>query len=226
VPDNIRPMVAACLAKDPADRPVARDLMVSLVSPQGAAAQGRTTGPKPPLQPDVPRPQTQPIQPLAVALRRRKQAKIAAVALLAVLLAGVAALAIAFWPTGDDSKQKAKPAQTASATATAIPTGVPEAYVGTWTGTVKNQADSAAPPTNITLTLKPGRTKGTWTAGPCTQDVVFQSAKTDSLTLQHVEIPGQCGGGTIPTSLKGSTLSYSWTSNDKTSTYSGDLTKS
>jgi predicted Ser/Thr protein kinase len=226
VPDTIRPMVAACLAKDPADRPVARDLMVSLVSPQGAAGQGPTTGPRPPLQPDAPRPQTQPIQPLAVAFRRRRQAKIAAVSLLAALLAGLVALAFAFWPTGGDTRTAAKPTQSqASVTPSAIPTGVPEAYVGTWTGTVKNQTDSAAAPTNITLTLRPGRTKSTWQAGGCTQDVVFQSAKIDSLTLQHMEIPGQCGGGVITASLKGSTLSYSWTANDKTSTYAGDLTK-
>ncbi|MEO5875965.1 MAG: hypothetical protein ABIS86_03505, partial [Streptosporangiaceae bacterium] len=226
LPDNIRPMIAACLAKEPADRPSARDLMVSLVSPQ-AATQGRPPGRAVPPQP--PRPQTQPITPLAAAFRRRRQRKYAVLSLLAALVAGTVALAVLLWPGDDTTKDTTRPIAkapaTSSATPSVIPTGVPDTYAGTWTGTVRNIADSSAAPTNITLVLRPGRVRGSWSGGSCTQDVVFQSARLESLTLQHVEIPDQCSGGVITTALRGTTLAYSWTSNDKASTYAGDLTR-
>ncbi|WP_169750066.1 serine/threonine protein kinase [Streptosporangium amethystogenes] len=79
--------------------------------------------------------------------------------------------------------------------------GVPEAFAGTWTGQVVSQ-DDRKKTVDITLTLPPGRSAGTWRADACEQQVMLTRARAGNvLDLTRVQ-RDQCVGGDMTLTLK------------------------
>ncbi|GAA2730221.1 protein kinase domain-containing protein [Actinocorallia aurantiaca] len=214
VPPELLPLVRACLAKDPAARPDAHDVLVGLVSPQTA---GRLR------EPTVPVPERGP--------RGRRPSRTAWTAGGAGLLAVLLVAAFLLWPrSGDKPDEKGSAAitgpsstGTASPTVTAPSTGVPPAYAGSWSGTARSNDPADPNPTEITLTLTAGTAEATWRdGGGCVQPMRYLRDEGGSILFQHVATG--CSGGTITLTPSGDVLGYLW-SDGQGLTYSGDLTR-
>ncbi|HEY9371385.1 serine/threonine-protein kinase [Streptomyces sp.] len=149
LPPELAGLARACLAKDPADRPSAEELVETLAVPEPwlpaevlarlgrhaarvLEAEAAATAAPAPGDPT----------PLPSAPPRRRKGPVALVAALAV--AAAATLTYVFWPdptTGIDA-QKDRPRDTKSGVA-ARPAGiVPAALIGAWEGVLKGAADA------------------------------------------------------------------------------------
>ncbi|MEU8804668.1 serine/threonine-protein kinase [Spirillospora sp. NPDC048819] len=211
VPPTLLPLLTECLAKDPARRPAARDLMVRLVDPSAAAGPGAGAQPPPPPPPATPGPPpaygpTVPGAPGPGPGRRRGRV-IAGVVGAAATLAVVAIAAAAFIlaNAGDDGSPnagrstgtagtKTSPPQTTepSQTTQAPPGGaakVPADFAGTWTGTVTQTGGLTVGDTStrVTIILKAGAADGTseYPDWGCHDTLTVTSASATALEFQE-----------------------------------------
>ena len=208
VPRSLLPVIGECLAKDPAQRPSARDLLLSLVDPsapwhpptmadprQGRAGLAAPAGP-PPTGPMTPAAFTGP-----VAGRPRSRKRLAAVAGGGAAVAAVAVVAVLLATNGSKSPPAkgagnagaaTHPATSAAATsapATSVPASpasspgagastIPAAFAGTWSG-VAHQAVISDPSVSL-----PNDMALTLTAGGTTAHEVDDSC-VNTLTLSQ-----------------------------------------
>ncbi|WP_169808648.1 serine/threonine-protein kinase [Microtetraspora niveoalba] len=105
--------------------------------------------------------------------------------------------------SGSRSVSGGRPASASPSTPSPVQAGggVPEAFAGTWTGQVVSQ-DDRKKTADVTLTLVPDRSTGTWRAGGCEQQVTLTRVRTGNvLDLTRVQ-RDQCVGGDITLTLK------------------------
>ncbi|WP_329119221.1 serine/threonine-protein kinase [Streptomyces sp. NBC_01353] len=120
VPDELAPLVARCLAKEPADRPTPAEIMAALLPPSYEAAAFIPAQRRPPTLPEpVPGPSGSwdadtPVRASAPRARRRLRPSVVAAAALAVLAAGGAFVALSAGG-GGDPRPRQGPAQAAAA---------------------------------------------------------------------------------------------------------------
>ncbi|MFF3325711.1 serine/threonine-protein kinase [Streptomyces sp. NPDC002889] len=168
LPQELGPVVRACLEKDPQRRPSASVLAATHPGPGDtwlpagvlarlgrSAAQVLDADTPPPGQGD-PTPVDEPDAPSAH--RRRRTTVLATAAAVAVLAAGGAAAA-AFWPEKqNDAKNGAhSPAASGGSTAATTTSGaVPDAFLGAWEGVLEGTAE--APYATGRIEISQGRT--------------------------------------------------------------------
>ncbi|MFI6813879.1 protein kinase [Nonomuraea sp. NPDC050328] len=234
LPVRLRGIIGAALSKDPAGRPTAHDLMVTLVNPNATAA---------PISPPVTRPspsagddQRPPARP------RKKRALVYATGAVVVALAAVGG---AVWFTkqpggtgatgastppataeqnpGDESlgvpslaadqptptPSRSRPTQARAATAR-----VPKSFAGTWSGetTSTNVLDPAG--AVHTVELKAGAPTAEWSERDsdvqCSGTLTLTTIEGDTLVFALGDIKGGCIPGTVWLTLKGDAVTYIW----------------
>ena len=243
LPPSLRAIAQECLAKDPARRPSARDLLLRLVDPTAQRAAPADSAP-PGWAPPVTGPSYPPTgstyppagfpAPGPAPARSRRVPVLAA---CGVAAAAVIALAVVLLTRGSPPTAPAghtldgsasHPAATASTTAppaTSSPpaaTGatVPAAFAGTWKGkaTMSAIGDSGVALTNsITFTF----VAGARTVHETDQDS-FGGTCVNTLTLREATADvltfvepqnAGCVGGTTTFTRRGASLAYRWTDN-------------
>ncbi|QFG25234.1 serine/threonine-protein kinase [Actinomadura sp. WMMB 499] len=162
VPPWLAPLLTVCLAKDPARRPTARDLMVRLVDPSAERGPAPVPGPVPPPPPPGGAAQVPPAHATEPPRRRTGRRTGRRVAVPAAVVAAIALLAgglLAFDALDDDTRD-APPAASSSSppTPSKTPTNptnptnrptspspspsetsdgpLPDGFAGTWTGEI------------------------------------------------------------------------------------------
>ncbi|MQY03203.1 serine/threonine-protein kinase [Actinomadura macrotermitis] len=219
VPPALAGLLAECLAKDPARRPTARDLMVRLVDPGAPAASAAP----PPYTP------TAPILPAAAKpaapVRRRSLGTLIALAVIVALAVG-----FTMWPDGDDKPGSggggpASPpasSSTASVPAAGRQAGgggtVPAAFAGTWKGTITQTGGvtvSGTSQTTATVTLPSGGTAGSvdYPSWGCSFGLQVVSVAGDAMQVRETGdtkagTTGYCVGGAVTLTLRNGALDY------------------
>ncbi|MGP4026820.1 serine/threonine-protein kinase [Actinomadura sp. 3N407] len=182
VPPSLLPLLTECLAKDPARRPAARDLMVRLVDPSATAGPGAWAQPPPPPagqgHPPAAYGPTEPNNPgpgPGAEPRRRRGRAIAGVVGGAAAIAVVAIAATALILANTDNEgtpgpgrstsaadgttpppQTRGPTETTSASPSDGPDGaakVPAGFAGIWTGTVTQTGGLTVGDTSTKVTI-------------------------------------------------------------------------
>jgi predicted Ser/Thr protein kinase len=223
VPASMLPIISECLAKDPAQRPKARDLLLSLVDPSAPwhpptqlnAPAPAATGPM------LPSAAVEPTGP-ATPVRSRKRA--AAVAGGGVAVAAVAAIAVLLATQGSGAPPKphhSAAASSAPATATVPATAaggtIPAAFAGTWSGTAHQAVigmSNVSLPNHLTLTLAAGGTTAHEVDDSCVNTLTLsQGATTRNGTTLTFSEPqtSACVAGTVTLTRQGTGLAYRWT---------------
>ncbi|MEU8525154.1 MULTISPECIES: serine/threonine-protein kinase [Streptomyces] len=235
LPPELAGLARACLAKDPADRPSAEELVGTLVVPEpwlpaevlarlgrhaarALEAEGAATA-----RPEIPAadPGPEPGRP------RRKRL----VALTAALAVAVASLAYVFWPdptTGID-EQKNRPRGTTDGVA-ARPAGiVPGAFLGAWEGVLKGSAEVPYETARIEITQGAAGSKAAvyvMVTGEklCMGRSVLVSANQDKVVLGEADVTtsvpaGRCTPAARQTlTLRGSNV-LEWSSGTVKATF-------
>ncbi|GAB1819332.1 serine/threonine-protein kinase [Herbidospora sp. RD11066] len=226
VPMPLRETLARCLAKDPAQRPTAQQLMIMLV---GTGTPALTT------------PMNVPPEP-----RRRVGSRLVAVGvgLAALVTAGILYANIGTpgtdAQTGPTAGSDAAPDPTADSGGTEGPAettaaqgeGIPELFAGTWNGKVVRdeifKVDGRSAPTAVTITLESGAQKGTWRREDCEQDVELTRTRQNGEILEmHIVQRDQCVGGDITlTFVKPATLNFEGQEGGGSAIFEGSFSKS
>ncbi|MFG1961317.1 serine/threonine-protein kinase [Nonomuraea sp. NPDC049028] len=239
LPPRLRGLMASCLAKDPAHRPTARDLMVSLVNPMStppAPAPGIPAG-QATERPGVPNTSAgERTGPRAAALttdvskRNRPHGLLigAAVAVLALVAAGET-IRWASPAPGDTTAQTSssttqEPTSTPQATANeknvtkqkpqSGSLKIPGTFAGKWSGrtTSTNPIDSDG--ATVTIDLKTGQSTAGWaekdSATSCTGKITLTRVAGTKLTFSLQPDTIDCIAGTVWLTLDGGKLTYMW----------------
>ncbi|WP_165494953.1 serine/threonine-protein kinase [Actinomadura roseirufa] len=183
VPPSLLPLLLECLAKDPARRPAARDLMVRLVDPSATGPAGvlsappapATTGPAPAFAPVPPpgQPMTgAPAETTRPGGRRRSRGGLVAGGAAVLVLLACAGGAVLLLGRGEGKAERntgtrGTPASstppaasstpaTGGATETGAGTGgtVPAAFAGTWKGTLTQTGGITTGDATTTVTIR------------------------------------------------------------------------
>jgi hypothetical protein len=226
LPDSLRGMVYAALAKDPGRRPTAQLLLWWLVgsegpvapgtpdpvftaarfaaaAPDGAAGGAGAVAPSDPagLVPgfEVPPPPSSGTAPLPVVPDRpAARDNRALVAIGAVVLAGlVAGLAFFLGPRLLDREGSASPASgTRPPTAAEAGSGVPAAFAGTWRGTAQNQ-DGVTFPAEVTFQAGQDTARLSYSGeANCATTLTLTGRTADRIELNLAAAPS-CTAGTV-----------------------------
>ncbi len=239
LPPSLRTIVRESLAKDPARRPTARDLLLRLVDP---SAQRTSAAPVGPAAPVDSAPATGPLPLLAdptisgpeparfpepgpAPARLRRGLILGAVG---AAVAGVAVLGIVLLtqrspsgpPVGTQSSSLAGHASSpASASTQATPatqaTGgtIPAAFAGTWNGTATMSAigvPGVSLTNSITFTLAAGARTAHEVNQDCINTLTLSEVTATVLTFSEPQTPA-CVAGTVTFTRRGVDLAYRWT---------------
>src|SRR5208282_4102583 len=236
LPPSLRTIVRESLAKDPARRPTARDLLLRLVDP---SAQRTSAAPVGPAAPVDSAPATGPLPLLAdptisgpeparfpgpgpAPARLRRGLILGAVG---AAMAGVAVLGIVLLtqrspsgpPVGTQSSSLAGHASSpASASTQATPATagtIPAAFAGTWNGTATMSAigvPGVSLTNSITFTLAAGARTAHEVNQDCINTLTLSEVTATVLTFSEPQTPA-CVAGTVTFTRRGANLAYRWT---------------
>ena len=242
LPPSLRPIVRECLAKDPARRPSARDLLLRLVDPSAQRTPAPSVGPAAPIDSI---PHTGPLRPLAeptvtghepaglsapgpAPARFRRGPILAAsggaIAVLAVI--GVVLLihrSPSSPPVSTQSSSsspathRTSPASASMRTSAAQAGGVtiPAAFAGTWNGTATMSAigtPGVSLTNSITFTLAAGARTAHETNQDCVNTLTLSQVTATVLTFSEPQTAA-CVAGTVTFTHRGANLAYRWTDN-------------
>ncbi|MER6508500.1 serine/threonine-protein kinase [Nonomuraea sp. NPDC001636] len=239
LPPRLRGPVAGALAKDPAHRPTAAALLMTLVSPTPATGPDAGAGAGA-LRIDPGAADTR--ESRAARNRGRRALVGAGAALLALAVAGgvvllttrtpgstatlsgpppsTAAAALSTPPstaTGPATPAATSGTATAPATATTGGTGdlkIPAAFAGTWSGHTDTTNPLDPDGAENTVELKAGRSQAAWTEKDsqvdCAATITLTEVRPDRLTFSLGTSTGGCIPGTVWLELEGDTLTYTW----------------
>jgi hypothetical protein len=204
LPEMLQPVVAACLAPNPAARPGARDVLTRLLDRDDPSAGllAEATRRARSAARDIPR-----ASPGTARPRRRARSR--AVVWVLACVACLLALAAAGWfislrPRGNQDAQ----AGTTSArpgSASPVRPGVPAAMAGTWAGQVHQTDPVLAVTVQITLTAGPAAGTIDYPALGCSGTLRPVSGKAGTVTLaQHITTGrGSCEDGVVSLTTQG-----------------------
>ncbi|WP_103961421.1 serine/threonine-protein kinase [Nonomuraea solani] len=216
LPGRLREVLASCLSKDPARRPTAQHLMLSLVNP-------RTPPAGPPAGGSYRQDPTQSTVGTARGARRNLLVGALVAVVVAVGTAGGTALYLNRTPTTTLTSSPSTTPETAPGTSPppATETGgdgnlkIPAAFAGEWSGrtTSTNPLDSDG--ADNTVSLKAGESTAPWTErdqnDDCKGTINLTKVEDDRLTFHLGENDGGCIAGTITLTRKGGdALTYTW----------------
>ncbi len=231
LPLSLRTVVRECLAKDPAQRPTARDLLLRLVDPSVQRAPAARVDSVP--YADLPRPELVP-QPTPARSRRGAILAACGAAVTVLVVVGIVLLAQGSpgRPPGgaggsslaghasspaSASTQTTPTTQTTPATRTTPATGVtiPASFAGTWQGTATMSAIGAS---GISLTntiaftfAADGRTAHEVNQD-CVNTLTLSQVTATVLTFSEPQTAA-CVAGTVTFTRRGASLAYHWTDN-------------
>ena len=233
VPASMLPIISECLAKDPAQRPKARDLLLSLVDPS-APWHPPTQFNVPPVPPTGPVPlpaEPTGVPPAAgVTAPGRSRKRTAVFAGGGVAVAAVAAIAVLLATQGSSSPPHhsatadtpashppatSVPASSAPATSAASGGTIPAAFAGTWSGTAHQAVigmSNVSLPNHLTLTLTAGGRTAHEVDDSCVNTLTLSQGTATTLTFSEPQTAA-CVAGTVTLTRQGAGLAYRWTDN-------------
>jgi hypothetical protein len=240
VPPSLLPLLRQCLAKDPPQRPAARDALLAIVDPParqppangpgpqalagGAAGGPAGTGPArqlpgstwPEAADGLPAPGPQLLPVMPGPRRRRWPILAASGAAAALIAAGTLLILKSPSPHGTTAGQgQGSTPPAAQATTTSGPL-IPAPFAGTWSGTAMQSVigDSQVQlPNPVTLTLAAGGRTAHEQNQDCVNTLTLTKVTATVLTFNEPDVPGTCVGGTVTLTLNGKGLAYRWTNN-------------
>ncbi|GGO26934.1 hypothetical protein GCM10010116_54020 [Microbispora rosea subsp. aerata] len=246
LPPPLRALVGRCLAKDPAARPAARDLLLELVGTAPATSPGGRTG-----EETVPGGGRGRFRARALA---GAGAVVAALGVTAALLvprlsaqpggpsptpsssaaaqgtyaADPAATGAAATdaPSGAPSGEPSGGADGAYPATTAVPTAIPQAFEGKWQGHIAPTAGLLTSEYDIEIEFKRGETSGRWRepANSCEGTLRLTGGSGSALTFRLEQVPG-CVPGDVVLTRRGNALAYRHTDDLGLIAYEGTLTR-
>lgn len=216
VPPWLAPLLTECLAKDPARRPSARDLMVRLVDPSAEHGRAEAPAPVPPPPPGGATHAASPERPRRG--RGRRVAVPAAVVAAAALLTGGWLVVNSL----DDGARDAPPAASSPSRTPQTPTNgptngpspspsetsdgaLPAGFAGTWTGTITQRGGITVGDASTTVTIElddDGEGTADYVTWGCRMSLsVTETGPSRAAFEEQIEdatgITGFCMGGTI-----------------------------
>ncbi|MDF5758204.1 serine/threonine protein kinase [Spongiactinospora sp. TRM90649] len=254
LPPRLHGLIAACLSKDPAARPTARALMVSLVDPSGASVPPVAAEPLPRdlaergsrIASGVTQPGGgHPASPLATqGSRRGRGALPAGIAVVAALLltGGVVAWLSLRDDTLADPTRSASPPAGMATTTTEVPSApatvappvkatgpkeIPSTVAGTWTGHIVPSVALGLKEHDVRLELRAGRDTGKWyePSSGC-EGTLHATGSGTGMVVMDLRDVGECVPGTVTLVRQGDGLSYTWLDGlGLGTTYTGTLSR-
>ncbi|MFV2172689.1 serine/threonine-protein kinase [Actinomadura sp. LOL_016] len=135
---------------------------------------------------------------------------------------GIAIIALVLWPQlkGDDT------AEPPTGTADTRPVStIPQAFAGTWTGTMVNNNSQASFPLEVTFEGGATTASAVYPKEKCTGTLTFESGTGSSLKMA-LEVPQPCTPGAVEASLQpDGTIRYAWSRPGTNLGYQGALSR-